>query len=772
MNVIPRLAALLLIFTLLTSPAVAQKRQTPARPQPKAAPAPAPTFDNLVPADSYVVYGEVRDAGQLIRSSAINDLLAPILKLAGPPKEFKSVVKWLDAHADQVMSSRLLVAAWNVNKQVPETLVAIEFASPEEAAKFTTPLNEFLPTVLPTPIPEPSTKNAPPPKPPFHLERLGSLVVISPRPWTMKQLRPAGSKPLGDDPNFRTARNRFNSEPIFAFVDFKLMNKEDEERRKQAEAERQKVEEQAKQNTEKLTPDEEDQESTETEKTVVTQDATGKLVTLSPGPPQDAPTPDPVAAALSAVGNSFFGGETHLPDAVALALSFEAESFDLRGLLINAPGETSDALPFWPNLITGMAIAPEAPSVFPANTELFATMSLDLPQIYAVMSKPRKSESTVSKGRMVQVTRVEFESPFKPIEKQLNLSIENDLLPLLGSEVAVGLPMQGLNIVGFGSPAGPPVGPPPASPEKNPEKNENENEPDQPVSTHAPILAISVKDKDRLRVLMPKLIEALGFKGASSFATTERREDTELISYANLFAYAFVGDFLVLSSDAATTRHVVDSYLKHETLASDTHYRAYTRWQSRQLQGQFYISPALMESYRSWATQSMTTRMGDQMQNLLATLSAVAQPVTYSLSNEGSGPLHELHVPKNLVAMFVAGISGEINPPPLVQNERRAIALMYQIAYSEEQYKSKNGAGNYGTLEDLIAADLFTKDAFEKSGYKFEVIINGDKLAVSAVPSEYGKTGSLSLFLDEARVLRGGNRNGAAATAADPRFPD
>jgi Protein of unknown function (DUF3352) len=767
MNVIARLAALLLIFTLLTSPAVAQKRQTPARPQPKTAPAPAPapTFDSLVPADTYVIYGEVRDAGQLIRSSAINDLLAPILKLAGPSKEFKSVVKWLNAHADQAMSSRLLVATSPVNRQVPETLVAIEFASPEEAAKFTTPLNEFLPTVLPTPMPEPSTKNAPPPKPPFHLERLGSLVVISPRPWTMKQLRPTGSKALADDPNFRTARNRFNSESLFAYVDIKLMDKEEEERRKQAEAERQKVEEQAKQNAEKPTPDPvENQEPPDAEKAVPQPEIVGTVRTLSVGPPKEAPTPDPISAALTSIGNSFFGGETHMPDAVALALSFEGESFDLRGLLIKAPGETSDALPFWPNIIPGIAIAPEAPNIFPSNTELFATMALDLPQIFAVMSKPKRPEFTVARGRLTSQTRVDFESPFKPIEKKLDISIENDLLPLLGSEVAIGLPMQGLNFAG--------LGPPPANPEKDPEKKENENAPEQAVSTHAPILAISVKDKERLRALLPKLIETLGFKGASSFAATERREDTELISYADLFAYAFVGDFLVLSTDAATTRHVVDSYLKHETLASDTHYRAYTRWQSRQLQGQLYISPSLMESYRTWATQSMTTRMGDQMQNFLATLGTVAQPITYSLSNEGLGPLHELHIPKNLVAMLVTGISGELNPPPLVQNERLAIGLMYQIVYAEEQYKSKNGAGNYGSLEDLIAADLFSKDMLEKSGYKFDVIINGDKLEVSAVPTEYGKTGSLSLFLDQARVLRGGDRNGAAATAADPPFPN
>ena len=89
MKVITRAFAFVLLFaTSLTIQTHAQqKRPAPAKPQPKpaAAPTPAPTFDNLLPADSYVIYGEVRGAGQLIRSNALNDLLEPILKLAGPP---------------------------------------------------------------------------------------------------------------------------------------------------------------------------------------------------------------------------------------------------------------------------------------------------------------------------------------------------------------------------------------------------------------------------------------------------------------------------------------------------------------------------------------------------------------------------------------------------------------------------------------------------------------------------------------------------------------
>jgi len=36
------------------------------------------------------------------------------------------------------------------------------------------------------------------------------------------------------------------------------------------------------------------------------------------------------------------------------------------------------------------------------------------------------------------------------------------------------------------------------------------------------------------------------------------------------------------------------------------------------------------------------------------------------------------------------------------------------------------------------------------------------------VPAEYGKSGTLSLFIDHTRVLRGADRGGASAGASDP----
>jgi hypothetical protein len=400
-------------------------------------------------------------------------------------------------------------------------------------------------------------------------------------------------------------------------------------------------------------------------------------------------------------------------------------------------------------LISGPPVALEAPNIFPADTDLLATMSLDLPQIYAQMAKPRQTTEYSPSGKIMG--QKELESPFAELEKRLKISIKDDVLPLLGPEIAVRLPMKNMSVIGLPSAL-------PATPEVTKV---------QEPAKDSPVLAIAIKDREAVKTLIPKLVEAFGLKGANALAQTERREDTEIISYANVFSYAFVGNFLVLSGDPAGTRHVVDSYLKHDTLAADVQFRNSTRWQPKPQQGQIYISPYLMESYRIWA-ELPGTHITEQTRAFLVRAASVPQPITYSLSNEGLGPLHEVHIPKNLVLMAVAGISGETNPPQNIQNERAAMGAMYSIVYAEQQFKKKKGNGSYGTIEQLIAEQLLPKELVERSGYKFELVVSGDKFEISAVPAEYGKSGTLSLFLDSKGVLRGADHNGASATAADP----
>src|SRR5262249_53963825 len=153
------------------------------------------------------------------------------------------------------------------------------------------------------------------------------------------------------------------------------------------------------------------------------------------------------------------------------------------------------------------------------------------------------------------------------------------------------------------------------------------------------------------------------------------------------------------SPDVKAIRHVVDSYLKHETLAANNNFRNYTRWQPRQLLGQVYLSPALMESYNS--ARDATAQISDQLRDFLMMISPVAQPVTYALANEGQGPLHEVHVPKNLLMMVVAGLSADSNQPPAVRNEAMTQSRMRMIYSAEETYRPSQGNGRYGTLNEL-----------------------------------------------------------------------
>ncbi len=175
---------LLLTLFLIAVPMTAQRRRPAApKPAPPAKPAqPELTFETILAADSYKVYGEVRGVGQLLRSGGVNDIVDPVMKLAAPPKEFKTLVRWLNSHADELMTSRLMFAAWASRPSLPQALFVIEFPSAEEAQKFEPHLKAFLPKFLPTPAPESSPspgsgKNQPseakttsPPPPSLHSE--------------------------------------------------------------------------------------------------------------------------------------------------------------------------------------------------------------------------------------------------------------------------------------------------------------------------------------------------------------------------------------------------------------------------------------------------------------------------------------------------------------------------------------------------------------------------------------------------------------------------
>jgi hypothetical protein len=773
-------ARLLLTLFLTAAPLSAQRRRPEApKPSPPAKAAqPALTFETLLAADSYKIYGEVRGVGQLLRSGGVNDIVDPVMKLTAPPKEFKTLVRWLNSHADALMTSRLMFAAWPSRPKLPQALFVLEFASAEEAQKFEPKLKEFLPKFLPTPAPESSPGSSPEknepseakPKeaspPPYILKQSGALVFISDSQFTFKALRPTGSKLLGEDQNFRQVHDRLSSESVFIYFDVASAEKEEQERMLQMQEEEKKRQARA---AASPTPAEVADSSS-------VEEVLPDVMPGEPPPPELAP-PVSVEATLGTsqsqgdsppgitmrgtsgfdrLAGALFFGRPRWPEAIALAVAFDADGYVVRALLVNSPGVKGNVIPFAPQLISGPALAPEAPSVLPANTELLVTLSLDLPMIYeGTLKMARESEMRGTSGPTIKTNQPE--SPFAVYEKKLGLKIKEDVLPLFGNEIALSVPIKTLGVSG-------PHSSPSATPESTGEGEPTKTAP--ATSGPEPVIAISVKDREAVRALIPKIIDAVGFKGASQLAQSEKRDDTELVSYANLISYAFIGNFLIASTDSKAVRNVVDSYLNHQTLAGNSSFSNSTRWQPRQVLGQAYLSPSLMESYSGFS-KDVNLITNDAIRDFLSRLSPTAEPVTYAISNEGLGPLHELHVPKNLVMLMIAGIANASNQPPLARNEAIAQSALRMVVSAEATYQATKGDGNYATLDQLMEQGLVPKDFLQKHGYKIELTVVGTKFEATAVPVEYGKTGRTSFFIDESGVLRGADHGGGAATVAD-----
>ena len=802
MNLLRLPLAYLLLISIVAVPVAGQhKRRVPektpakrsAAPAPTPAPTPTPTpepatpvtLDTLLAANSYKIYAEARGVGQLVRSSAATDVLDPILKLGGPPSEFVDVVNWLKSHADEMMTSRLMVAAWPTATDVPQAVIVIEFSSIEEAKKFNSHVDGILTKVLPprsaptpideTDVPRTATETTPPaPEPSYYLQRADSLVLFSPKPVQLKKLRPKGSKPFSEDPNFQTAYNRFSSEPIFVYVDIAAIEKESEERAKQRAEEWKKEQEAQKAALEKQKAEEEkngtanEPESTEEEPAEMEEPTPEPspevpMVEPEPQPPTDAQM---LSNALSGLRNNLMGPSSNFPDALGIGFSPDTESFDVRVLMIDAAGEHSAPIPIFSGLILGGPVTPESPGILPADSELVIMLSLNFPEILELAAASEAPESSLtgeefvpaSTDKAVMRQPVELAAPLRTIERITKINVKDELLPLLGSEVAVSMPM-----VEFGM-----FGPPSRGPRPMQTSNAASVDEVKPAP-RTPFVVISLRDREGMRRLMPRILEGFAGKAAAALAQSEKHEDTEIVSIANMFAYAFVGNFIVLGVDAATTRYVVDSYLKGETLAANPQFKNYTRWQPRQVQAHAYLSSAFADSYRTWANNS-SSPISDEARTFLTRVSTNPQPITYSLSNEGLGALHELHVPKSLVITTIAGIASVENPPATVKNERQAMSMLYSITGAQRSFKEDKKSG-FGSLEDLIAAELISKDTLDNSGYKFEVRLVADGFEISAVPVEYGKTGKLSFFMThEGYIIHAGDHGGAPASASDPQI--
>ena len=434
------------------------------------------------------------------------------------------------------------------------------------------------------------------------MKQLGTLVLLSDTAFKLSDLTPRDSKRLEEDQNFILARNRFASESVFLYVDVKTIEQEEKDREKKWEEEEQKraeseaarapvpAESPENKQTEMTSPGAEEPSTLPPDAELVVPESVPDVAVAEPQTSNDATLSaapqggkDEVSPFIFSLWGALFGGQSKWPDAVAAAIGFEGDAYVVRTLIINPPENKATAIPFAPQFVSGPALVPESPNIFPADVDLFVSASLDYVQVYEGMIKALAEAEQLSRkyarryGRAGVKEEPAPESPFVAYEKKLGLKIKDDILPLLGNELAMALPKP------------PPPPAPTASPASPADSGDDKTKPTAgtqvihvtpPVPT--PVVAISIKDREAVARLIPKIVESLGFKGANLFAQTEKRDGVEIVSYGDIFVYAFVDNFLVVSADAGATRQVVDSYLNHQTLSSNTVYRNSRRWQPRQ----------------------------------------------------------------------------------------------------------------------------------------------------------------------------------------------
>lgn len=842
------------------------------------------SFESLLPAESYVIYGEVRDIGQLLHSGEVVKLIEPLWRLTGMPREVKEVLDFLQAHEEPLADARLMFATEPNQKSLPQLLVVLEFSSVETAQKFAPEFYGFLSSIAPPDVQlvadgldgktvaapqkreqpaqkapqhaaqgrkqktrqakfDEKTGEAPKSRLPFYIKRTGRLVVASESRVNLKSFAAASSKLLFDNPNFKAARARFASEPLFIYFDYALMQRQIKAITDAIEAEERLAREAQKKDAGKqqatalsdmdappdasadeLPPDDitvaavplAEETPTESERAAQAQ-AVGPQPSLEGTPGVGVAMDGASVAELGTSTNSTYaalpmilgsmllgmrGGDENwqMPQAISLAAAFEGDDLAVRLLLLDGSQERKTSLvPFAPMLVAGPALAPEAAAYAPAETDIFVAASLDLPQIYdrimaaakrdeermeemrkeAAASRKRKQEEQAKETNARADAKEtpppaddEEEVPPAPsfikqleaMEKLLGFKVKEDIVGSLGNEVAVALPGRYLN----------PQPPPPNKASTSTDKTASSGSDaasgqagraEKAVQTN-PVILISLKNKEALQALLPRLLTLFNLGGMGAAAPSLKSGDVEVMSFGP-GAFAFIGNYLAASTDALSVLRVAEAYTQGQTLAAQENFRRASTWRPRQVLGQVYVSNDFLKGMFAGEMREIAVSADDESKNFLAQFNLEPGAITHAVVNEGDGPLHELHLPRNLLSMFVAYTTVSEKHAPIAQGEAQAISILHAIHDAETTYKETKGKGNFGTLEELMAGGFLSRSTFEFDYYRFDLTVSGNKYEAVAIPAMYPDRGRRSFFVDETGVIRGGDKGGGRASATD-----
>lgn len=763
------------------------------------------TLEELVGADTYGAYAELRRLGTLAQASELKTAVAG-MKLLGETetKPVTDLVEFVSENYEALAETRAVMLFMAAHPRVPEALLALEFPTAQDAAAFEPKYRQFadaqLRAYMSVKGQKDSSEHHPPERtrgrkpeaktaaPDYTIKRVGRLIISSEGTLSLKRLRGEETAPaLADSPRFQSARTRFASDSLFVYVDTGVTI----------------------QGFTRLSQTESTQDGATTGPTItMKRDATTAVAVASPeasviGTAEVPPTPEPTpeetpapeeyegdgedgartsdmvatieiakpseeqlaVAGMDNVMRSLWGGIPRIPGAFALGVRLDGGAIALRLAVENSPDGRINVLPFFPNFVAGPPVTAEAAEVAPADANIFFTTSLDWEQLYTstmgTASLGPLASYSVAGGMMGEAggPTAEDTDVAKPptpdesvaaIEKLFGFKFKEDLIPSLGNEIAISLPLDAND---FGLAPG---------------RNRSRKKVEEKESEAGPVVIIALNDAEKVQKILPRVLVALGIVPfGDRAAQTERREGFDIHSSGGL-SYTFINRFLIMGEDVKAIRHVVDSYAARHTLAATDSYRDSTGWQAPQKLVQAFVSDALMRSAVEETKRRSGASTDPLVRTLLAQLDVPPEAASFETTNEGDAVVHEVRVPVSMLHTYSLALMVGVRDAPVLSGETMASFTLYEIQGAEETFKIEKKKERFGTLEELIAEKILEKGFAESLGYRIEINASGEKFGATATPKEYGKTGRLSFFLDETGTMHAADHKGRPADASDP----
>jgi hypothetical protein len=118
---------------------------------------------------------------------------------------------------------------------------------------------------------------------------------------------------------------------------------------------------------------------------------------------------------------------------------------------------------------------------------------------------------------------------------------------------------------------------------------------------------------------------------------------------------------------------------------------------------------------------------------------------------------------------------------PRLFSEVHVIRSMRQLHSAQATYQATAGAGNFGSLQNLLQAGFIDEALASGAKYGYVYVVStvpfvpGQSPAsftVTATPRAYRKSGRRSFYIDPAGEIHGGDKSGLVATSSDPYIDD